>query len=140
MVIVLFTKTAAAQNNLLVNPAFDAGTFTNRGDGFQILPAGSTVMTGWTVVGDSLAWGTTPNLAPNVTEILPKDGNRFLDLQGDGLVSPFKHRPTSSPGSRLALPQPPAGSPASPTRPPRARRGVSTGPSGPLDSWPRRLQ
>ena len=59
MVIVLFTKTAAAQNNLLVNPGFDAGTFTNRGDGFQILPAGSTVMTGWTVVSDSLAWGTT---------------------------------------------------------------------------------
>src|SRR4029434_1630449 len=71
----------AHAQNLLVNPGFELGTFTNRGDGFQILPIGSTAMTGWTVVNSELAWGTTPNSAT----IVPFQGSFFLDLQGDGI-------------------------------------------------------
>ena len=73
--------------NLVTNPSFELGTFVNRGDGFQILPIGSTAITGWTVVNDSLAWGTLPNSAAGVNPVTPFDGTFFLDLQGDGLFS-----------------------------------------------------
>ena len=71
--------------NLVTNPSFELGTFTNRGDGFQILPLGSTAIGGWTVINDSLAWGTVPNSAASVNPITPFDGTFFLDLQGDGI-------------------------------------------------------
>ncbi|HEY4234256.1 MAG TPA: DUF642 domain-containing protein [Lacipirellulaceae bacterium] len=73
--------------NLLTNPSFELGTFVNRGDGFQILPIGSTTIADWTVVNDSLAWGTVPNSAAGVNPITPFDGSFFLDLQGDGTFS-----------------------------------------------------
>ena len=73
--------------NLVTNPSFELGTFVNRGDGFQILPLGSTAITGWTVVNDSLAWGTLPNSAAGVNPVTPFDGTFFLDLQGDGVFS-----------------------------------------------------
>src|SRR5262249_25594050 len=71
--------------NLVTNPSFESGTFTNRGDGFQILPLGSTVIADWTVVNDSLAWGTLPNSAASMNPITPFDETFFLDLQGDGI-------------------------------------------------------
>ena len=71
----------AHAQNLLLNPSFELGTFVNRGDGFEILNAGDTSMTAWTVINDTLAWGTTPNSAA----IVPFDGSFFLDLQGDGI-------------------------------------------------------
>jgi hypothetical protein len=85
----ILTGQALAQN-LLTNPSFDLGSFTDRGDGFQILSNGSTTITGWTVINDSLAWGKYPNSAPNVHPAIPRDGTFFLDLQGDGLQgTPF---------------------------------------------------
>ena len=81
-------SSSAHAANLVTNPSFELGTFTNRGDGFQILPLGSTVMTGWTVVNDSLAWGTLPNAAAGVNPVTPFDGSFFLDLQGDGDFNP----------------------------------------------------
>lgn len=76
--------------NLLANPGFETGTFTDRGDGFQILAPGSTVISGWTVINDSLAWGKYPNSAPNVHPVVPLEGSFFLDLQGDGIFnSPY---------------------------------------------------
>lgn len=71
--------------NLLINPGFELGGFVDRGDGFQILSNGSTAMTGWTVINDSLAWGKYPNSAVNVHPVIPREGEFFLDLQGDGL-------------------------------------------------------
>ena len=73
----------AHAQNLLTNPSFDLGSFVNRGDGFQILPNGSTAISGWTVINDELAWGTIPNSAL----IAPLSGLFFLDLQGDGVAS-----------------------------------------------------
>ena len=83
----LILSPAASALNLLVNPSFEQGAFIDRGDGYQILPNGSTAITGWTVINDSLAWGTYPNAAVNTSPILPFDGNFFLDLQGDGLFN-----------------------------------------------------
>lgn len=60
--------------NLVLNPSFELGSFTNRGDGFQILPLNSTAIGGWTVINDSLAWGTVPNSAASVNPITPFDG------------------------------------------------------------------
>ena len=81
---------AAHAQNLLTNPSFELGNFVDRGDGFQILGSGSTAMTGWTVVNDTLAWGKYPNSAPNVHPVIPLDGTFFLDLQGDGVQgAPF---------------------------------------------------
>jgi hypothetical protein len=86
----LIPSGAADAQNLLTNPSFELGDFVDRGDGFQILPIGSTAMTGWTVINDSLAWGKFPNSAVNVHPAVPRDGTFFLDLQGDGLQNaPF---------------------------------------------------
>ncbi len=80
----------ASGQNLLTNPGFEMGTFSDRGDGFQILTPGSTVISGWTVINDSLAWGKYPNSAPNVHPVVPLEGLFFLDLQGDKLFnSPY---------------------------------------------------
>ncbi len=84
-----FTGTPA-EANLVNNPSFEQGTFVDRGDGFQILSAGSTAITGWTVTTDFLAWGKFPNSAPNTDPVIPHDGSFFLDLQGDGVQNaPF---------------------------------------------------
>jgi len=81
---------AADAQNLLTNPSFELGSFVDRGDGFQILPIGSTAITGWTVINDSMAWGKYPNSAVNVHPAIPRDGTFFLDLQGDGVQNaPF---------------------------------------------------
>lgn len=80
--------TGAHGQNLLSNPSFELGGFINRGDGFQILSVGSTVITGWTVISDTLAWGTSPNSAQGVSEVIPLDGSFFLDLQGDYKFNP----------------------------------------------------
>ncbi len=77
----------AQAQNLVTNPSFESGAFVNRGDGFQILQVNSTAITGWTVINDSLAWGTTPNSASAVSQIDPFNGAFFLDLQGDGIFS-----------------------------------------------------
>ncbi|MDQ6861308.1 MAG: DUF642 domain-containing protein [Verrucomicrobiota bacterium] len=87
LAISLFISAAHAQN-LVTNPSFEFGAFVDRGDGYQILPNGSTAITGWTVINDQLAWGVFPNSAPAVSPITPFDGRFFLDLQGDGLFNP----------------------------------------------------
>jgi hypothetical protein len=78
--------TTSAQN-LVQNPSFESGDFDNRGDGFEILPSGSVAITGWTVINDSIAWGTIPNSAAGTNQINPFDGAFFLDLQGDGIFN-----------------------------------------------------
>lgn len=86
----LISSGVADAQNLLSNPSFELGGFVDRGDGFHILPNGSTAITGWTVINDSLAWGQYPNSAVNVHPAIPRDGTFFLDLQGDGLQNaPF---------------------------------------------------
>ncbi len=74
----LFAMTcSAAQANLVVNGSFENTTgFVDNGQDTMSLLVGSTTMTGWTVVGDSLAWiGPT-----NPFALTASNGSYFLDL------------------------------------------------------------
>ncbi len=75
----ILTTSAAFGQNLLTNPSFELGSFVDRGDGAEILGAGSTTMTGWTVVTDEIAWVMNGNAFGLVAD----NGTHFLDLTGD---------------------------------------------------------
>jgi choice-of-anchor C domain-containing protein len=70
----LMTMTATAQASLITNGSFESGTFD--GASFDTVNAGSNVITGWTVGGNSVDWigGYWQ----------PKDGSRSIDLAGNG--------------------------------------------------------
>src|SRR5258708_7712572 len=59
----------------ITNSSFESGTFVNDGNGTMVLPLGSTVIPGWTVVTDQVAW----IISPNPWGLSAQDGNRFLD-------------------------------------------------------------
>jgi hypothetical protein len=75
----------AAEAIPLTNFSFEDGAFVSDGNGTMVLPVGSTVMTGWTVVGDQLAWITTPN----PWGLSAQDGANFLDLTAYPTGAPF---------------------------------------------------
>ena len=93
---------SAADANLLVNGSFEDGNFVNPGNATMSLPVGSTAITGWTTVGDTLAWIGTGNpwgLSAN-------DGARFLDLTDLAAGAPFGgvvQTVATSPGSSYVL-------------------------------------
>ena len=85
---VLFAGGAFA-NNLLTNGSFELGTFVNDGNGEQLLNAGSTTMTGWTVnggTGATLSWLNNTNTYGGVATPY---GSYFLDLTGYYDTNPF---------------------------------------------------
>lgn len=66
--------TATAQASLITNGSFELGSFT--GAPFDTIGNGGTAITGWTVGGNSVDWiGSYWQ---------PQDGNRSIDLAGDG--------------------------------------------------------
>ena len=67
-----------AQTNLLINPSFESGFFTNVAFGFMPLAPGSTALTGWTIDTGTISWGITPNS----TNIVASAGTNFLNLAG----------------------------------------------------------
>ena len=71
---VLVTSPALASAATIVNGSFEAGTYEDNEQGFQPLPGGSTAITGWTVVGESVDW--TSDLWQAA------DGDFSLDLSG----------------------------------------------------------
>jgi Protein of unknown function (DUF642)/PEP-CTERM motif len=76
---------AFADTNLLTNGSFELGTFTNQGADTQTFTAGSTVMTGWTTVGNFVSW-----IGPTSPWLLSaQDGSYFLDLTGYQTGAPF---------------------------------------------------
>jgi hypothetical protein len=80
----LVTATAA-HANLLSNGSFELGGFVNQGNDTMSLAAGSTVITGWTVVNDTTAWiGAT-----NPFGLTASDGSFFLDLTNYQTGAPF---------------------------------------------------
>ncbi len=88
---VLFASGAFA-NNLLTNGSFESGTFvdTSGGCGGDSLPAGSTAMTGWTVIATTgpVAW--LANGGACYGGVAAQGGTMFLDLTGiTGDASPF---------------------------------------------------
>jgi len=75
----------AAHANLLSNGSFELGGFVNQGNDTMSLAAGSTVITGWTVVTDTTAWiGPT-----NPFGLTASDGSFFLDLTNYQTGAPF---------------------------------------------------
>jgi hypothetical protein len=70
----------------VVNGSFeDRTSFVPNGDNTMSLDGGSTAMTGWTVIGDSIAWIGTPN----PFGLGPSNGDFFLDLTGYPVGAPF---------------------------------------------------
>ncbi len=75
----------AAQANLLTNGSFESGAFINQGNDTMSPGAGSTVITGWTVITDVTAW-----IGPsNPFGLLASDGSYFLDLTNYQTGAPF---------------------------------------------------
>jgi len=76
---------APAHANLLVNGSFESGAFVNQGNDTMSLNAGSTVISGWTVVTDTTAW-----IGPsNPFGLHANDGSFFLDLTNYETGAPF---------------------------------------------------
>jgi hypothetical protein len=76
---------ASTQANLLTNGSFELGGFVNQGNDTMSLAAGSTVITGWTVVTDTTAWiGAT-----NPFGLTANNGSFFLDLTNYQAGAPF---------------------------------------------------
>jgi|SRR5438105_8446121 len=75
----------SAHANLITNGSFESGAFVNEGNDTMSLPAGSTVITDWTVVADTTAWiGPT-----NPFGLSANDGSFFLDLTNYQVGAPF---------------------------------------------------
>ena len=83
--IISIAATAYATPVPVVNNSFELGTFVPDANGTMILPLGSTAMTGWTVIGDELAWITSPN----PWGLSAEDGLRFLDFTAYPTGAPF---------------------------------------------------
>lgn len=73
------------QANLLTNGSFESGAFVNQGNVTMSLAAGSTVITGWTVVTDTTAWIG----ASNPFGLSASNGSFFLDLTNYQAGAPF---------------------------------------------------
>ena len=93
---------AAAHANLLSNGSFESGAFVNQGNDTMSLAAGSTVISGWTVVTDTTAWiGPT-----NPFGLSASDGSFFLDLTNYQAGPPFAGMSqviATTPGATYAL-------------------------------------
>ena len=75
----------AAHANLLSNGSFELGSFVNQGNDTMSLAAGSSVISGWTVVNDTTAWIG----ASNPFNLSASDGSFFLDLTDYQRGAPF---------------------------------------------------
>jgi Protein of unknown function (DUF642)/PEP-CTERM motif len=79
------TGGTSVQANLLTNGSFESGGFVNQGNDTMSLAAGSTVITGWTVVTDTTAWIG----AASPWNLNASDGSFFLDLTNYQAGAPF---------------------------------------------------
>ncbi|MBX7131259.1 MAG: DUF642 domain-containing protein [Fimbriimonadaceae bacterium] len=101
----LFAVFAAsvAHGNLIVNGSFESGGFVPNGQNTMSLPVGSTVMTGWTVFNDTVAWISDPNPFGG---IYASDGIRSLDLADYATGGPYAGLAQSfstTPGARYRV-------------------------------------
>ena len=75
----------SSEANLLTNGSFELGGFVNQGNDTMSPTAGSTVITGWTVVTDTTAWID----ATNPFGLTANNGSFFLDLTDYQTGAPF---------------------------------------------------
>lgn len=69
----------------ILNGSFEGGTFDGGADATHSLPPGSTTITSWTVVNDTIAWIG----AGNPWSLSAQDGDLFLDLTDFISGAPF---------------------------------------------------
>lgn len=75
----------SASANLIVNGSFESGDFSPPGNQTMTLAPGSTALTGWDVVNDSIAWiGVGDPWGLDA-----QDGDLFLDLSDYSAGPPF---------------------------------------------------
>jgi hypothetical protein len=86
----------------VANGSFEAGGFVNEGNDTMSPGVGSTVITGWTVVNDTIAW-----IGPsNPFSLTATDGDFFLDLTNYQAGAPFggvSQSITTTPGATYLL-------------------------------------
>jgi hypothetical protein len=68
--------------NLVLNGSFESGEFTGTYFGNTYLEAGSTAITGWTVVQSDIIWGDNDASDSIVYNVFASEGERLLDLTG----------------------------------------------------------
>jgi choice-of-anchor C domain-containing protein len=86
IIVALAAFAVPAHANLVTNGSFEAGAFGSPPNGYNSLTIGSTVITGWTVFSDQIAW--IDNVNP--FSLSAQDGSKFLDLQDPANTgSPF---------------------------------------------------
>ena len=74
-----------ANANLIDNGSFETGAFAPQGNQTMTLSPGSTALTGWQVVNDSLAWIGVGD----PWQLDAQNGDRFLDLSDYSAGAPF---------------------------------------------------
>lgn len=80
-----FLVSSAAHANLVTNGSFESGTFAPPSNQTVTLTPGSTALSGWQIVNDSLAWiGVGDPWGLDA-----QDGNLFLDLSDYSAGPPF---------------------------------------------------
>jgi len=83
--VLLAVATNLAQANLLTNGSFESGAFAPPSNQTMSLAPGSTALSGWQIVNDSLAWiGVGDPWGLDA-----QDGNLFLDLSDYSAGAPF---------------------------------------------------
>ena len=68
----------------LANPSFELGNWVDQGGGYDNLAPGASDITGWTVINQTISWGSINNS----DGIGSADGTYFLDLTGPGAGAP----------------------------------------------------
>ena len=102
IVAALIALPAWPQANLVTNGSFESGVFEPPTSDTQSLPAGSTTMTGWTVLTDLAAWIG----AANPFGLTAANGSMFLDLTDYQNGAPFagvEQFISTVPGSQYTL-------------------------------------
>lgn len=94
--------TCAAHADFITNGNFESGTFAPPGNQTQTLAPGSTALSGWQVVNDSIAWiGVGDPWGLDA-----QSGNMFLDLSDYSAGAPFggiQQTLSTTPGYKYAV-------------------------------------
>jgi hypothetical protein len=93
---------APAASAAIINGSFETGSFVNQGSDTMSPGVGSTVITGWTIVTDTIAW-----IGPsNPFSLAASNGDYFLDLTNYEPGPPFggvSQSITTTPGATYLL-------------------------------------
>jgi hypothetical protein len=78
----LLSASSVYAQNLVLNGSFESGAFTGAYFGNTYLDAGSTAITGWTVVDSDIIWATNAASDSIAFNMFASEGEKLLDLTG----------------------------------------------------------